>query len=91
MRGSSLRMTTPDNVMAGLDPAILLSICSIVIPANASDPAALSGHLIESAGRDHRVKPGDGFGCPTWPNGFDIAPEWLRRAALKELHSDAAA
>jgi hypothetical protein len=19
------------------------------------------------------------FGAPTWPNGFDIAPEWLRR------------
>ncbi len=19
------------------------------------------------------------FGVPTWPNGFDIAPEWLRR------------
>jgi hypothetical protein len=32
-------------------------------------------------------------GAPAWPNGFDIAPEWLRRemAALKELHSDAAA
>jgi hypothetical protein len=32
-------------------------------------------------------------GAPTWPNGFDIAPEWLRRemAALKELHRDAAA
>jgi hypothetical protein len=20
------------------------------------------------------------FGAPAWPNGFDIAPEWLRRA-----------
>jgi hypothetical protein len=31
-------------------------------------------------------------GAPTWPNGFDIAPEWLRRemAALKELHQSAA-
>jgi hypothetical protein len=19
------------------------------------------------------------FGAPTWPNGFDIAPQWLRR------------
>jgi hypothetical protein len=19
------------------------------------------------------------FGAPTWPNGFDIVPEWLRR------------
>jgi hypothetical protein len=19
------------------------------------------------------------FGAPTWPNGLDIAPEWLRR------------
>lgn len=19
------------------------------------------------------------FGAPTWPNGFDVAPEWLRR------------
>ena len=27
------------------------------------------------------------FGAPTWPNGFDIAPEWLRRemAAAGEL------
>jgi hypothetical protein len=26
-------------------------------------------------------------GPPTWPNGFDIAPEWLRRAmeAANEL------
>jgi Protein of unknown function (DUF2442) len=26
-------------------------------------------------------------GAPTWPNGFDIAPEWLRRemVAAKEL------
>jgi hypothetical protein len=26
-------------------------------------------------------------GAPTWPNGFDIAPEWLRREmeAAKEL------
>jgi hypothetical protein len=23
------------------------------------------------------------FGAPTWPNGFDIAPEWLRR----EMHA----
>jgi hypothetical protein len=29
------------------------------------------------------------FGAPTWPNGFDIAPEWLRRemAAAGELTS----
>jgi hypothetical protein len=29
------------------------------------------------------------FGAPTWPNGFDIAPEWLRRemAAAGELRS----
>jgi hypothetical protein len=27
------------------------------------------------------------FGAPTWPNGFDIAPEWLSRemAAAGEL------
>lgn len=27
------------------------------------------------------------FGAPAWPNGFDIAPEWLRRemAAAGEL------
>lgn len=33
------------------------------------------------------------FGAPTWPNGFDIDPEWLRRemAAADELHADAAA
>lgn len=33
------------------------------------------------------------FGAPTWPNGLDIAPEWLRREmeAAGELHrSDAA-
>jgi len=32
------------------------------------------------------------FGAPTWPNGFDIAPEWLRRemAAAGELSRDAA-
>jgi hypothetical protein len=22
------------------------------------------------------------FGAPTWPNGFDIAPEWLRREMI---------
>jgi hypothetical protein len=32
------------------------------------------------------------FGAPTWPNGFDIAPEWLRRemAAARELSRAAA-
>jgi hypothetical protein len=32
------------------------------------------------------------FGAPTWPNGFDMAPEWLRRemAAAGELTQVAA-
>ena len=32
------------------------------------------------------------FGALTWPNGFDIAPEWLRREmeAAGELSLDAA-
>jgi len=32
------------------------------------------------------------FGAPTWPNGFDIAPEWLRREmqAAGEPSRDAA-
>jgi len=32
------------------------------------------------------------FGAPTWPNGFDIAPEWLRREmeAAGELRQVAA-
>ena len=32
------------------------------------------------------------FGAPTWPNGFDISPEWLRRemAAAGELARAAA-
>ena len=32
------------------------------------------------------------FGAPTWPNGFDISPEWLRRemAAAGELTQAAA-
>jgi hypothetical protein len=32
------------------------------------------------------------FGAPTWPNGFDIAPEWLKRemAAAQELNKTAA-
>jgi hypothetical protein len=31
-------------------------------------------------------------GAPTWPNGYDMAPEWLRRemAAAGELRRDAA-
>ncbi len=32
------------------------------------------------------------YGAPTWPNGYDMAPEWLRRemAAAGELHKTAA-
>ena len=32
------------------------------------------------------------FGAPTWPNGYDMAPEWLRREmeAAGELSRDAA-
>lgn len=32
------------------------------------------------------------FGAPTWPNGFDMEPEWLRRemAAAGELSAAAA-
>ena len=32
------------------------------------------------------------FGAPTWPNGYDIAPEWLYRemSAAKELNKIAA-
>ena len=32
------------------------------------------------------------FGAPTWPNGFDISPEWLRREmnAAGELTRSAA-
>jgi len=32
------------------------------------------------------------FGAPTWPNGFDVAREWLRREieAAGELSRDAA-
>lgn len=32
------------------------------------------------------------FGAPTWPNGFDIAPEWLHRemATAGELSRSAA-
>ena len=32
------------------------------------------------------------FGAPTWPNGFDIAPEWLRREmeSAGELSREAA-
>jgi hypothetical protein len=32
------------------------------------------------------------FGAPTWPNGYDMAPEWLRRemAPAGELHRLAA-
>jgi hypothetical protein len=32
------------------------------------------------------------FGAPTWPNGFDIAPEWLRREMERagELSREAA-
>jgi len=31
-------------------------------------------------------------GAPTWPNGYDMAPEWLRRemATAGELRKDAA-
>lgn len=24
------------------------------------------------------------FGAPTWPNGFDVAPEWLHREMIAE-------
>jgi len=32
------------------------------------------------------------FGAPTWPNGFDMSPEWLRREmqAAGELSASAA-
>ena len=32
------------------------------------------------------------FGAPTWPNGFDMSPEWLRREMLAagELSATAA-
>lgn len=32
------------------------------------------------------------FGAPTWPNGFDISPEWLRREMQRsgELRSSVA-
>jgi hypothetical protein len=32
------------------------------------------------------------FGAPTWPNGFDVAPDWLRAEMEEagELHRDAA-
>ena len=32
------------------------------------------------------------FGAPTWPNGFDMSPEWLRREMLAagELSASAA-
>jgi hypothetical protein len=32
------------------------------------------------------------FGAPTWPNGFDMSPEWLRRKMLAagELSASAA-
>lgn len=32
------------------------------------------------------------FGAPTWPNGFDMSPEWLRREmqAAGELTASAA-
>ena len=32
------------------------------------------------------------FGAPTWPNGFDMSPEWLRRemVAAGELSASAA-
>lgn len=33
------------------------------------------------------------FGAPTWPNGYDMAPEWVRRelAAAGELRNSVAA
>jgi hypothetical protein len=31
------------------------------------------------------------FGAPTWPNGFDVSPEWLHReiASAGKLHRSA--
>ncbi len=55
--------------------------------------AAEPGALLEPL-RDHEyfARVFLDFGAPTWPNGFDIAPEWLRRemAAAGELRRDAA-
>jgi hypothetical protein len=55
--------------------------------------AAEPGPLLEPL-RDHEyfARVFLDFGAPTWPNGFDIAPEWLRRemAAAGELRRDAA-
>jgi hypothetical protein len=58
-----------------------------------SDLAAESGSMIEPL-RDaaYFARVFLDFGALTWPNGFDIAPEWLRRemASAGELRSDAA-
>jgi hypothetical protein len=43
------------------------------------DPASFAGAFLE-------------FGAPTWPNGFDMCPEWLHRemATTGELTASAA-
>ena len=37
------------------------------------------GGFSAKGGGEPREGVGGEFGAPTWPNGFDIAPEWLRR------------
>lgn len=44
--------------------------------AMTQEPGAMLGPLRDAAYFDRVFLE---FGAPTWPNGFDIAPEWLRR------------